>query len=768
MATNLGSESASDIFLTPLVSGEPPLPAWGEPLPGAEEPGQMMSFDMSSDAPLPNLPETEGAIDFAPSPELPVMTPAPIAPTTGATAGDAAEQGEFWVEGNVIMCGCPDCGAPMAVRLWLMIADCWSCAASIELSEEQEREVRRLMKKREAKAAPRTSAATTAAASAAPEATKPVPQAKQTKSKKAEPKSRSESKRSESKAKEERKRTAPPVARSNERPVGEQRRRKRPEEDRADAPGDRSRRKRRGRRPAAGARGSTRNRLRQLSKAGAARLLIRDFFRSTPAWLVSLVFHLVLLVILALLIIPRDVEERAILLSTTIDSNRQEGAEQVDREDEVEFDLPMPAKVDMDNPATRAAMIKAAQDARELRIDPNTPDPSLPPLAEVKKRLNAKQGATPTFAARDPRMRVEVVKKEGGTTRTEAAVARALRYMALHQNGDGSWSLNRMSCRQCSGHGNVNNDSAGTALVLLPYLGAGQTHLVGRYKETISRGLRYLIDNQDPETGHLGGKENGNNSIYAHGQATIVLCEAYAMTGDTKLRDAAEKGVQYILDKQHQDGGWRYATQRPTDASDTSVVGWQLMALQSARAAGFEVPQTRFELTSQYLDRVASQQGSRYSYTYSRNRPSTPTEIMTAEGLLCRMYLGWQEDEPGLRNGLQWLVDSHLPGVNRNNGKLIPTNPNIYYWYYATQALHHYGGPHWEKWNNRMRDILTETQATSGHEAGSWHFGGNDNHSGHGQGGRLYITALATCTLEVYYRHLPIFKQLDLEVEFEE
>jgi hypothetical protein len=83
----------------------------------------------------------------------------------------------------------------------------------------------------------------------------------------------------------------------------------------------------------------------------------------------------------------------------------------------------------------------------------------------------------------------------------------------------------------------------------------------------------------------------------------------------------------------------------------------------------------------------------------------------------------------------------------------------LYYWYYGTQVMHHYGAPQWERWNMKMRNVLTEKQATSGRDAGSWNLGGRHDASG----GRLYMTAIATCILEVYYRHAPIFRQIELE-----
>jgi hypothetical protein len=230
--------------------------------------------------------------------------------------------------------------------------------------------------------------------------------------------------------------------------------------------------------------------------------------------------------------------------------------------------------------------------------------------------------------------------------------------------------------------------------------------------------------------------------MYAHGQATIVLCEAYALTRDESLRLPAQKAIDFIVHAQHPGGGWRY---QPGEDGDTSVVGWQIMALQSARAGGLVVPEETIELAGHYLDTVANHEGSRYAYRPRQN----PTHVMTAEALLCRMYMGWTMENPALDMGLDYLMERHLPRASEFN---------IYYWYYATQAMHHAGGRNWSEWNKQIRDILVQTQRTSGHMAGSW-----DPNGPHAAvGGRIYVTALAVCTLEVYYRHAPIFRQIDL------
>jgi hypothetical protein len=54
-----------------------------------------------------------------------------------------------------------------------------------------------------------------------------------------------------------------------------------------------------------------------------------------------------------------------------------------------------------------------------------------------------------------------------------------------------------------------------------------------------------------------------------------------------------------------------------------------------------------------------------------------------------------------------------------------------------------------------MRDLLVNTQAQGGDAAGSWP---PDLSHGVAQGGRLYTTCLSILTLEVYYRHLSLYR----------
>ncbi len=230
--------------------------------------------------------------------------------------------------------------------------------------------------------------------------------------------------------------------------------------------------------------------------------------------------------------------------------------------------------------------------------------------------------------------------------------------------------------------------------------------------------------------------------MYAQGIGTLAVCEAYAMTDDPALRSFAQGLVDFIVFAQDKKrGGWRYY---PGELGDTTVTGWQMMALKSAEAAGLNVPSEALRGASRFLDSVQSDGGAKYGYMDTRPRPAT-----TAIGLLCRMYTGWSRSHTGLKRGVKTL------------SKWSPSATDLYYNYYATQVLSHWEGAPWKRWNETMRDYLIKTQSSERLEAGSWYFPDPNGDVG----GRLYNTAMAVMILEIYYRYLPIYKTKSLVVE---
>ncbi len=645
-----------------------------------------------------------------PLPQLPLPR-APVSGARGVRAGGSppenarrgplpAQSRTLWLDGNVLMCACPRCHAPLTVRLWLALADCWRCETSVELTVEQQEEARQLLARHAAAPPPHHAVSAGQGApigrAAAPPRVDPahaVPPDAPQPTIVHEP-------------------LAPPRAAAEQRPR------------------------------------SATSLLRPQPPLAAR--YVDAFFQNMPAWLISLLFHLLLLIILGMLTRPAE-DGPYITISTRIDPVVREGGDLriVQPRDASVYDLGVPDGVDLDDPAQQRAMVRADQDARELRLV-DLHDPQLPAIDDLRQQVTRPPATPYRIVARDPRLRVDLVRREGGTTLTEAAVARGLKWLAQHQNPDGSWSLDRFHQVQgcnCNDRGSLSSDPAATSLALLPFLGAGQTHLVGVHRDVVARGLRWLLEVQD-SNGDLRGDNGQYPGMYAQGQAAIVLCEAFLMTGDELLRGPAQRAIDFIVAAQYPDGGWRYHPKDQTRnwQGDTSVIGWQLMALQSALAAGLSVPDVTLENASHFLDTVSHDDGALYSYLPGEN----PTAPMTAEALLCRIYLGWKRNHPPLVAAIDRLLTDEPPSVDR---------PNIYYWYYATQTMHHFGGQEWHAWNVRMRDVLVDMQEIRGHAAGSWACRGPLT----SPGGRIYMTSLAICCLEVYYRHLPIFRQIDLQ-----
>jgi hypothetical protein len=331
------------------------------------------------------------------------------------------------------------------------------------------------------------------------------------------------------------------------------------------------------------------------------------------------------------------------------------------------------------------------------------------------------------FASRTSKQVQANVALYGGTTESEAAVARGLEWLAKKQAADGSWSF----------EGNLQEaKNTATGLALLPFLGAGHTHQNGKYRKTVDAGIKYLV--QHLKETDAGGSLIDRGTMYGQGISTTALCEAFGLTKDPMLKKPAQQAITFIVNAQDPvGGGWRYSPKMP---GDTSITGWQIAALKTAQAAGLEVPATVFPAASGYLDKVQTPDGAHYGYVAPANGPGT-----TASGLLSRFYLGWDAKKP--------TVDKSLDALST----LGPSATNLYFDYFATQAMFHSGGNAWDKWNNVSRNMLVESQAKEGNNAGSW--AANKDNFGGQMAGPLYTTSLSLLILEVYYRHPPLARR---------
>ena len=365
--------------------------------------------------------------------------------------------------------------------------------------------------------------------------------------------------------------------------------------------------------------------------------------------------------------------------------------------------------------------------------------------------------------------RQQWISNYGGSAVSEKAVTDGLSWLARHQADDGSWSDQCLGfgvdsqCKpndRCTGEGEP-YEMGLSGLALLAFQAGGHYYFNDtRYSPVVRRGLDWMVEHQQPDGALVGSKrgkgfsgETGYHQhyMYEHGIAAFALtdaCAAAAALGATdseqyrKYRLAAEKAVDFIEKNQHTDGGWRYS-KKLTEISDTSVSGWQVLALKSAKEAGIAVSSKCVEAVRGFFRSRETGEDGRTGY----DGRQPVTEATTGVGMLAKQFLLGEGDAPLVGNAAnflarhaetQWGTDLSEPAKN-----------DYYLWYNCTLPMFQIGGRLWDRWNRVVRDKLATLQKHGGCEDGSW----DPDTNWAEKGGRVYSTALAVLTLEVYYRY---------------
>jgi hypothetical protein len=493
--------------------------------------------------------------------------------------------------------------------------------------------------------------------------------------------------------------------------------------------------------------------------------------KHVPAWVVSGAIHVALIALMILFLGSRPAETKPSLavVQTTVEKTEEEKDENLTNEDpgldsRIEAALPEIERLDKQ---TVDAVVTS--DPIGQPDAPNTDTTALAPpgLASMDFTNPGATGETGNFMAgtggaggqlsasfngRSGSTKSRLVAEGGGSKDSERAVAMGLAWLAKQQKQDGGWEYDQ---------GQKQHRAAATGMALLPFLAAGETHKSSKtsadhkYKDTVSRGLAFLM-RMCPPSGPNAGRMSTN--MYEQAIATLPLLEAYGMTKDPVLKPYAQAAINFVQRAQGPNGSWGYGAGAN---GDTSIVGWQVQALAAAKLSKDLVVDDRVvKNTVRFLDSVAG--GSRKSmYGYANSQGAAPGTALTAVGLLSRYYIdGWGPSNPGMIDGVAGLMKH--PPLGKGQVK------NMYYYYYATQVAHFYEGEDWKTWNEGpkdasglrkggMRDWLVGTQIkTDGASRGSWDpeggwFGTSC--------GRLGTTAMVLLTLEVYYRHLPLYKR---------
>jgi Prenyltransferase and squalene oxidase repeat len=373
---------------------------------------------------------------------------------------------------------------------------------------------------------------------------------------------------------------------------------------------------------------------------------------------------------------------------------------------------------------------------------------------------------------------------------TEKAVLEGLRWLARHQQPDGSWSAATLGelCtpgRPCEAAGQDyarQYDPGLTGLALLAFLGKGldnrskailvdpafgKPHPVG---VLVGDGLKWLLNAQAED----GSFRDYPGLLYNEAIGALALSEAWGLSGNPKYKAAAERAIRYLVAAQKTNPfgtgrwGWRY-TPGGDPIADTSVTGWVVMALKSAQLTGLAVPTEAMDGAVDYVTWATGKdglvgyldpQGAGAAVSGHGDQFDYHVGTMSALGMLVRTFTRHDIKDPFLELAAQQLAKDP-PRVSEDR-----LSVDYYYWYYGALALNQFDGPdspradrgkYWKPWNEAMITALLQLQDGNTEREvcsrGGWLTPDRWCYAG----GPVYATALNVLTLEVYYRYTNAF-----------
>ncbi len=494
--------------------------------------------------------------------------------------------------------------------------------------------------------------------------------------------------------------------------------------------------------------------------------VMREQWERAPWWMISAAFHAVILMLMTIITVATaEKKTDDVVITTDLAKKKEPEYDENKVRDIFKNTKEVEADEIVENPVFVHEEVEVTDHFEtENEMETNTARGQEDAISDIPLggtgvvgNIGVGGGGAGCFGYRTGGGRKAAVGKFGGSRGSESAVDAALRWLARHQEPAGDWEVLKYNTHQ-----RARDYRTGPAgLALLAFLGAGHTERAGKFKTNVRATVGWLMEQQKANglvyrDGDKDGRGFDHGTGYHHAIGALALAEAYGMARNPKVGEAAQKAVDYTVNvHQHEYGGWRY---HKRSSEDTSVTGWFIMQLKSAKVAGLKVEGKGFSGASAFLDKVTTKPGDVAGDEYGgRGRyteAAEPMPTMTAVCMLGRQFMGWKHNDPILIGGGEYLLDN-LPVWGPSNGHSVK-GTNFYYWYYGTLSMFQMGGKYWKAWNGSLRDMLIKNQRKGGDEDGSWD---PPETSAGSVAGRVYSTALGALCLEVYYRYLPMYKK---------
>jgi len=473
-----------------------------------------------------------------------------------------------------------------------------------------------------------------------------------------------------------------------------------------------------------------------LDERGTAHALERMTF-AAPSWLASAVLHAVIFLIMCQIQWNTASRLESLVYNVRVD-NKREREETVEPHivpprldpepiDPIEANIDLAGNAMIDTAGPELAMVDDPPGLREYVDDLPVVRPVIG-LPSERSGYHGPQGS-PAWGFRDR------TKVPGGWPPREPRkeLIHGLEWLKNAQEPDGRWDSQKWGA-------NHNCDAAVSGLAILCFLANGDTDREGHYRQTVARGLQWLVARQQADGGF-------GERFYTQGICTMALSQAYGMSGTTALKMPAQRAVDFCCANQNANGGWDYNGSNP-ERVDTSVSAWVVLGLKSACTSGLDVPQDSIDRVRQWLRESINPDGTTgYTKTIGAQGSSSGTPTMTAASTLCRQMMGWTSRDPEIIAALDYVQ------------KAGPRLDNFYHTYYVTLAMFQVkrvSSMYWVQWRRAFTDPLISLQVKGlGKELdGSW----NPDTTYGAHGGRVYSTAMALFCLEVETIYLPMMR----------
>lgn len=366
----------------------------------------------------------------------------------------------------------------------------------------------------------------------------------------------------------------------------------------------------------------------------------------------------------------------------------------------------------------------------------------------------------------------------GVDERTHKAIEDGLKWLADNQNADGSW---RGNANAYGGDFPV----AMTALAGLAFLAHGDTPERGRYARNVKLAMHYLL-NVKVENGLMTSPGEAQRPMYGHGFAMLFLGELYGMESDEelarKIRKRLEDGARLIGRGQSREGGWFYTPESGAAGEDEgSVTVTAVQGLRSAKNAGIPVDKEMIDRGIEYILKCQEDDGGiRYSLRHRTGGGFDSSRPAITAAAVATLFSAGAYEKPDGELGVR--DRKNLNGLRRclaycdRRFRLDSDNPNLapdavrgfmfYTHLYLAQALwtahdrdwekKGKSGPHW-RWDGyypKLADWLLDGRGapSTRQPDGSW--------LGDTPGpGKVYGTAVALIILQIPYQYLPIWQR---------